>query len=129
MLIICLRPLSGTFPASFDTIQEDDSWISVYPETREANPNLFLSARLMASSGSVGAYAVRSYSQEGAQKLQQFASASSRAWTLSELRNDAGALATRLKAAWREERTEEQIASGSVNKISLLRSMAIGSED
>lgn len=123
MLIIVLKQIGSAF-AGMESNQEDDSWISLYPRGKGENKDLFFHARLMASSGTMGAYAVRSYSEEGDNILTSFASASTRAWSLDELRNDNSPVANRLRAVWKDERSQEQIG-GSVPKISLLRRMAL----
>lgn len=99
--IIVVRLNDNLFPSSWEIVQEDHGWVSLYPLGRE-NKNILLHARLMASDEIRSCYALFASSDAVEDRLSALAAASSRAWTLAELRSDGGALATALKALWRD---------------------------
>jgi hypothetical protein len=104
--IIVVRDNSNLFPASWEFVNEDHGWVSLYPLGRESK-NVLLHARLMASDETRSCFAVFASNDAVEDRLSALAGASSRAWTLQELKSDNGALATAIKALWRDRRESD----------------------
>ena len=102
MTIIVLRSLvsSSYFPASWDTVQEDTGWVTLYPSGREADPETYLHACEMAVSGTSSLYVTCTPNHTMMEGLETLMSASSFSWTFDELLADNSEIATQLKAVW-----------------------------
>jgi hypothetical protein len=96
---IIVRSTGSLFPNSWEVTPESSDWYSVFPQGRET-PNLYLHAKKMAERNGNAALFVFTPSAALADRLETFASASSKAWTLAELKADNGALATTIKTYW-----------------------------
>lgn len=97
---VILRPTGSLFPTG-EFVPETDDWYTWYPQGRD-NGFTFLHARMMATASNNAALFVFAPTPALAARLTTFASASSRAWTLPELRADNGVAATQIKARWKD---------------------------
>ena len=90
------RP-SPAVPVGWDVIVEAGGWCTLYPLGREARPDAWIHALLVARDGSNGAWVIL-----GPRAIvDRIVAVAARSWTdLAALRADGGAVATRLKAAW-----------------------------
>lgn len=100
--IIALRNKANLFPANATVIQESNGWISLY---LNGNPDNFIHARLMAEDGTRAVFACFATNAATETRLQALADASPNIWSLAELRADNGALASAIKALWRDIRS------------------------
>lgn len=113
--VICLANL-GTdaegntipvVPSSWDLGIEASGWISVYPLGREARPDIWFFARLMASDAGEGAF----IAVGPAAVIRELTTRVSQSWTIADLRADNGAVATAIKAAWKDERPRDELGN------------------
>lgn len=96
-------------PGSWDSVEEDNKWSTIYPLGREARPDIFFHARLIYRPTALRGVYVCVGPNVVLQNLADRIASDALAWTqtwsgVAAVRADGGANATAIKAAWPDER-------------------------